>query len=61
MAYKTDRPRAQGDIKEIEAWAASEEGVRQIVGVLEWARKKAIAREKAERVSPRMQFRRVTR
>ena len=54
MADKTDRSCAGGDIEEIKAWAASEEGVKQIIGVLEWARKKAIAREKAERVSPRM-------
>lgn len=58
---QTDRPCARGDIEEIKAWAASEEGVKQIIGVLEWARKKAIALEKAERVTPIMQIRRVTR
>ena len=58
---QTERLCAGGDIEEIKAWAASEEGIGQIIGVLELARKKAIAREKAERVTPIMQLRRVTR
>ena len=52
---------ASGDIKEIEAWAASEEGTSQIIEALEWARKKRKERERAERVTAKMQDRRVTR
>jgi len=55
------RMKASGDIKEIEAWANSEEGIKQIIGVLEWARKKAKALEKAQRVTAWMQDRRVIR
>lgn len=53
--------KATGDIEEIKRWARSPEGVQAIKDAIDWARKKAREREKAERVSPARMDRRMTR
>lgn len=58
---QADRPCAGGDIEEIKARAASEEGIRQMKQAIDWGREKEAKLTRAQRVRPLRRLRRMTR
>ena len=58
---QAERLCAGGDIEEIKAWAASEEGIRQMKQAIDWGRAKEAKLRRAQRVRPLRRLRRMTR